>query len=177
MYPAGAKLALLASESAMDSGAAAVTSEIMTKEQGADGRRSIRILIVEDEWFVAMMLQDMLAELGHRVVAIASRLKEGMVMAEKGDFDFAILDVSLNGEMSHSIAEILDRKGLPYVFATGYSALGIKASRLQLSGPLVLKPYGLEDLRRILPTGWSQRSEAAARHCPPRPLRIARGVL
>ena len=97
------------------------------------------------------ILQDMLAELGHTVVAIASRLNEGMVMAEKGDFDFAILDVSLEGEMSHPIAEILDRKGLPHVFATGYSAAGIRASQLQLRGPLLLKPYGLEDLRRILP--------------------------
>jgi CheY-like chemotaxis protein len=128
----------------------------MTKEQGASGRTPAsqrRILVVEDEWVLAMMLQDMLAELGHTVVAIASKLKDGLVMAEKGDFDFAILDVSLDGEMSHPIAEVLDRKGMPYVFATGYSAAGIRASRLQLRGPLLLKPYGLEDLRRILPTG------------------------
>jgi CheY-like chemotaxis protein len=128
----------------------------MTKEQGANGRTpppQKRILVVEDEWVLAMMLQDMLAELGHTVVAVASKLKEGLVMAEKGDFDFAILDVSLDGEMSHPIAEVLDRKGLPYVFATGYSAAGIRAAQSQSRGPLLLKPYGLEDLRRILATG------------------------
>ena len=127
----------------------------MTREKGADGRTppsQKRILIVEDEWLLAMTLQDMLAELGHTVVAIASKLTEGLVMAEKGDFDFAILDVSLNGEMSHPIAEVLDCKGLPYVFATGYSAAGIRGAQSQLQGPTLLKPYGLEDLRRILPT-------------------------
>jgi CheY-like chemotaxis protein len=110
-----------------------------------------RILIVEDEWFLAMMLQDMLAELGHTVVAIASKLKEGLVIAEKGDFDFAILDVSLNGEMSHPIADVLDGKGLPYVFATGYSEAGIRGAQSKSKRPMLSKPYGLEDLRRILP--------------------------
>jgi CheY-like chemotaxis protein len=115
------------------------------------GRSCIRILIVEDEWFLAMALQDMLAELGYSVAAIASKLKEGLVMAEKGDFDFAILDVSLNGETSHPIADILDSKGLPYVFATGYSSAGIRGARSQLKGSMLSKPYGLEDLRRVLP--------------------------
>jgi CheY-like chemotaxis protein len=116
------------------------------------GRSCIRILIVEDEWFLAMALQDMLAELGYSVAAIASKLKEGLVMAEKGDFDFAILDVSLDGEMSHPIADVLDGKGLPYVFATGYSAAVVRASQSQLKRPMLLKPYDLEDLRRVLPS-------------------------
>jgi hypothetical protein len=74
-------------------------------------------------------------------------------MAERGNFDFAILDVSLDGEMSHPIAEVLDGMGLPYVFATGYSAAGIRGARSQLKGPMLSKPYDLEDLRRVLPTG------------------------
>ena len=116
------------------------------------GRRfSMKILIVEDEWFLAIALQDMLAELGHSVVAVASKLKEGLLLAEKEDFDFAILDVSLDGEMSHPIAAILDGKGRPYVFATGYSAAVVGGSRSQLKRPMLLKPYDLEDLRRVLP--------------------------
>jgi CheY-like chemotaxis protein len=128
----------------------------MIREQGANERTSSsqkRILIVEDEWLLAMTLQDMLAELGHTVVAIASKLKEGLVMAEKGDFDFAILDVSLDGETSHPIADVLDGKGLPYAFATGYSAAGIRGAQSQSKGAMLLKPYGLEDLRRVLLTG------------------------
>jgi CheY-like chemotaxis protein len=127
----------------------------MTQEKVANGRSPPsrkRILIVEDEWLLAMTLQDMLVELGHTVVAIASKLKEGLIIAEKGDFDFAILDVSLDGEMSRPIADLLDGKGLPYVFATGYSATGIGSAQSQLKSPALLKPYGLEDLRRVLLT-------------------------
>jgi CheY-like chemotaxis protein len=125
----------------------------MTGERVANGHTPPsrkRILIVEDEWLLAMTLQDMLAELGHTVVAIASKLNEALVIAEKGEFDFAILDVSLDGETSHPIADLLDGKGLPYVFATGYSATGIRGAQSQLKGPALLKPYGLEDLRRVL---------------------------
>jgi CheY-like chemotaxis protein len=109
-----------------------------------------RILIVEDEMLVAMMIEDMVAELGHTVVGVASRLKEGLQMAEEKDIDFAILDVSLNGERSLPIAEALDAKGIPYVFATGYGARGVDSPRRQ--APTLAKPFGIEDLQRVLTT-------------------------
>jgi len=124
----------------------------MTKEESVDrcSRRSQkRILVVEDEGLLAMMLEDMLVELGHMVVGVASRLKDGLVMAERGEFDFAILDVSLHGEMSLPIADVLDARGLPYAFATGYSAQGVNGALRK--APILAKPYVLEDLRRILP--------------------------
>jgi CheY-like chemotaxis protein len=108
-----------------------------------------RVLIVEDEALVAMMIEDMVMELGHTVAGVASRLKDGLQMAEAGDVDFAILDVSLNGERSLPIAEKLDAKGIPYVFATGYGARGIDGARPH--APTLSKPFGIEDLRRILP--------------------------
>jgi hypothetical protein len=95
------------------------------------------------------MLEDMVVELGHIVVGVASKLKDGLVMAEQGEFDFAILDVSLNGEMSHPIADVLDARGLPYAFATGYGASGVKGARRQAM--TLTKPFGIEDLRRVLP--------------------------
>jgi CheY-like chemotaxis protein len=108
-----------------------------------------RVFIVEDEWFLATMLEDMVVELGHIVVGVASKLGDGLVMAEQGEFDFAILDVSLNGEMSHPIADVLDARGLPYAFATGYGASGVKGARRQAM--TLTKPFGIEDLRRVLP--------------------------
>jgi CheY-like chemotaxis protein len=125
-------------------------------EQEMDGRPAPslrRVLIVEDEWFLATMLEEMIAELGHSVFAVASKLKDGLALAERGDFDFAILDVSLHGEMSHPIADVLDGRGLPYAFATGYGAPGVNGSRK--NAPTLSKPYGLEDLRRILPKSWT----------------------
>jgi CheY-like chemotaxis protein len=108
-----------------------------------------RVFIVEDEWFLATMLEDMVVELGHIVVGVASKLGDGLVMAEQGEFDFAILDVSLNGEMSHPIADVLDARGLPYAFATGYGASGVKGARRQAT--TLTKPFSIEDLRRVLP--------------------------
>jgi CheY-like chemotaxis protein len=108
-----------------------------------------RVFIVEDEWFLATMLEDMVVELGHIVVGVASKLGDGLVMAEQGEFDFAILDVSLNGEMSHPIADVLDARGLPYAFATGYGASGVNGARRE--APTLTKPFSIEDLRRVLP--------------------------
>ena len=123
----------------------------MTVEKYLNGRSlgsQKKIFIVEDEWILAMALQDMLTQLGHQVVAVASKLQDGLVMAEQGDFDFAILDVSLHGEMSHPIADVLEARGLPYAFATGYS----RAAKGARNHPLMLeKPYGIEDLRQIIP--------------------------
>ena len=64
-------------------------------------------------------------------------------MAEEGEFDFAILDVSLNGEMSHPIAVVLDARGLPYAFATGYGASGVKGARRQATTQT--KPFSIEE--------------------------------
>jgi CheY-like chemotaxis protein len=108
-----------------------------------------RILIVEDESLVAMMIEDMVIELGHTVAGVAARLKEGLQMAEQGEIDFAILDVSLNGERSLPIAEALDARGVPYVFATGYGARGVDGAQRQAL--TLSKPFGIEDLRRVLP--------------------------
>ena len=122
----------------------------MTKDSdGCSRPTQKRVFIVEDEWFLATMLEEMVVELGHIVVGVASRLKDGLVMAQQGEFDFAILDVSLNGEMSHPIADVLDARGLPYAFATGYGASGVKAAQRQ--APTLTKPFGIEELRRVLP--------------------------
>jgi DNA-binding response OmpR family regulator len=112
-------------------------------------RSQKRVFIVEDELFLAMMLEDMLVELGHEVVAVASKLKDGLRMAQEVEFDLAILDVSLNGEKSLPIALAIEARGLPYIFATGYSHQNVEGARP--GTPMLSKPYGMEDLQRILP--------------------------
>jgi CheY-like chemotaxis protein len=122
---------------------------IAQKKDGCLTLSQKRILIVEDESLVAMMIEDMVIELGHTVAGIAARLKEGLQMAEQGEIDFAILDMSLNGERSLPIAEALDARGVPYVFATGYGAGGVDGAHRQAL--TLSKPFGIEDLRRVLP--------------------------
>jgi DNA-binding response OmpR family regulator len=77
------------------------------------------ILIVEDEPLIAMMLEDFLETLGHRVTASCESVDEALGAAEKGGFDVAILDVNLGGENAWPVARKLREKRIPFVIATG----------------------------------------------------------
>jgi len=97
-----------------------------------------RILVVEDEPLVAMLLEDMLLELGYAVVRPASTLQEGLALAQREAIDAAILDVNLNGVRSFPIAEILQARSVPYFFATGY---GSSEDVVRRGVEIVKKPF------------------------------------
>ena len=82
--------------------------------------RTARILVVEDESLIRMLLEDMLADLGHEVAATASSVSAAKELAATGEFDAAILDVNLEGEEVFPVAEILAGRNVPFVFASGY---------------------------------------------------------
>lgn len=84
-----------------------------------------RVLIVEDETLVAMLIEDVLDELGHEVAGVAGRLDAGLSLAARSDADFAVVDLNLDGERTYAIAEILERRGVPFMFVTGYGASGV----------------------------------------------------
>jgi PAS domain S-box-containing protein len=107
-----------------------------------------RVLIVEDEMFVAILLEDMLAELGHKVAGMAARVATAMPLLDTLDFDFAILDVNLAGEMSFPIADLLAEKGVPYLFSTGYGRPGIVAAHA--NRPVLSKPFSSDDLQSAI---------------------------
>jgi response regulator receiver protein len=79
-----------------------------------------RILVVEDESLIRMLLEDMLTDLGHKVVATAASVEAARKLAAAGGFDVAILDVNLEGQEIFPVAEILSERGVPFVFASGY---------------------------------------------------------
>lgn len=108
------------------------------------GEPKLKVLIVEDESLVAMLVEDMLAELGHEVAAIAGRLEQGVQFANDLVFDLAVLDLNLNGQSSLPIAVILRARAIPVVFATGYGAAGVPEDWLQT--PVLQKPFHIEDL-------------------------------
>ena len=105
-----------------------------------------RILVVEDEPIVAMCLEDMLEGFGCAIVGPAGRLIEGIALAENEALDAAVLDVNLGGDRSYPIADILARRGIPFVFATGYGALHESAQ----PAPLIEKPYREVDVEAAL---------------------------
>lgn len=103
-----------------------------------------RVLIVEDEMIVALFIEDLLTDLGHRVTATVSRMEEAMALAEGDDFDLAILDVHLHGQPVFPLAERLLARGIPFVFATGY---GIRGVPEHLRGaPTLQKPFRPDEL-------------------------------
>jgi CheY-like chemotaxis protein len=87
-----------------------------------------RVLVVEDEMTIALLIEDMLTDLGHEVVGLAMRLPQAMELAATAIVDLAILDVNLDGRMSFPVADLLSARGVPFVFATGYGSAGSKSA-------------------------------------------------
>lgn len=108
----------------------------------------LKVLIVEDEALVAMMIEDIVLDLGYDVVAIAGRLEEGMQLARDLTIDAAVVDLNLNGQRTDSIAAILQARGIPIVFATGYGAAGLAPEWSHY--PVLQKPFPPGDLADAL---------------------------
>lgn len=107
-----------------------------------------RILVVEDESLIRMLLEDMLADLGHEVAATAASVEAARKLATAGGFDAAILDVNLEGQEIFPVAEILAQRGVPFVFASGY---GHAALPEQFRGrPTLQKPFQGAQLEAVL---------------------------
>jgi CheY-like chemotaxis protein len=102
-------------------------------------------LLVEDEALIRMMLADMLEELGHRVTAEAGSLAEALSLARDAAFDIAILDINLAGSVSVPAAEVIAERGIPFLFASGYSEAGVP--RALGDRPMLRKPFQLKELQ------------------------------
>ncbi|MFZ0608591.1 MAG: response regulator, partial [Xanthobacteraceae bacterium] len=84
-----------------------------------------RVLIVEDELMIRMLLEGMLTDLGHSVAAEAGTIEEALKLAKQAEFDVAVLDVNLNNRPITPVAEVLVERGVPFVFASGYGKRGV----------------------------------------------------
>jgi CheY-like chemotaxis protein len=107
-----------------------------------------RVLIVEDELMIRMLLQDMLADLGCKVAGEAGRIDEALTLAKQIEFDVAILDVNLNGQPISPVVDILIERGLPFVFATGYGQRGVPEAYRHT--PTLQKPFQAEALAQAI---------------------------
>jgi CheY-like chemotaxis protein len=108
----------------------------------------LRVLVVEDEMMVSMLIEDMLTDLGCTVVGPAARLDEAMELASKGGIDCAVLDVNLGGQPIFPLADYLRAKGAPFAFATGYGDAGLRD--VDRGSPVLQKPFREGDLARVL---------------------------
>ena len=107
-----------------------------------------RVLLVEDEAVIAFAVEDMLGELGCAVVGPAFRLDEAIELARDEAIDVAILDVNLNDQRSYAVADELARRGVPFLFATGYAEAGVQWDGKEV--PLLAKPYRQDQIAAAL---------------------------
>jgi PAS domain S-box-containing protein len=120
-----------------------------------------RVLLVEDEALVAMMIQECLAESGHSVIGPISRAADALQAAKDADYDAAILDINLGDGMAYPVADILSARGVPFVFVTGYEADTIDERFRAV--PILQKPIERQMLQQLFLTA---PSVAAARGEP-----------
>lgn len=112
------------------------------------GLSGVRVLIVEDEMMVAMLLEDMLSDIGCTPVGPASRTGPALKLIEHAGLDIAILDVNLNGDETYLLADALAARKIPFVFASGYSAGGLREKYRSI--PFLQKPFQQRELEQTL---------------------------
>jgi CheY-like chemotaxis protein len=104
-----------------------------------------RVLVVEDEAIISMMVEDALTDAGAMVVGPASSVEKALALIARGEpIDAAAIDMNLNGRLVTPVAQALAARGIPVVMLTGYDLAGIPD---ELKGlPLVSKPFSPERL-------------------------------
>jgi len=106
-----------------------------------------RVLLVEDEALVAMMIQECLGDFGYQVIGPISTATEAAARARDGNFEAAVLDINLGDGAVYPIAEALTARGVPFVFVTGYDAESVDARFRNV--PVLQKPIERDVLQRI----------------------------
>ena len=106
-----------------------------------------RILIVEDDLVIALMVEESVRELGYTVSSVAGTIATARLQISKRNFDAVLLDIDLDGEHYPETADILLETGIPFAFVTGYDYV-LEPRHGEV--PLLEKPFGLVQLRVLL---------------------------
>ena len=107
-----------------------------------------RILIVEDDPFIAMALEDTLLDFGMHVSGVASNLREAERQARESVFDVALLDVNIGHDTIDPVADVVAARGLPFVFTTGHGRAGLPEAHRDRA--IVEKPFYVDEILRAL---------------------------
>jgi CheY-like chemotaxis protein len=110
--------------------------------------RKHRILVVEDEAMISMLLEDMVLDCGGEIVGPVARFDDALELAHKAEFGVAVLDLNLNGTLSYPIADVIRERGIPVIFATGYGANGL-LDRFR-DCPTLQKPFSQQDFAQAV---------------------------
>jgi DNA-binding response OmpR family regulator len=107
-----------------------------------------RVLIVEDEAMIAMLVEDMVLDFGSEVVGPAAKMDDAISLAQSTELDAAILDVNVGGTVIFPVADILSERGIPFIFATGYGSTGLPPRFRR--HPTLPKPFSYQSLAEVL---------------------------
>jgi CheY-like chemotaxis protein len=121
-----------------------------------DRLEGLRILVVEDAFPVAELIEGMLGTLRCEVVGPVGRLNRAVQMAREAPIDGAILDVNLGGADVAPVAEELEARGVPFFFATGYEGVGDLPTRFH-GRPALKKPFTLRDFSAMMTEVFARR--------------------
>lgn len=122
----------------------------MTDSNAHGALASRRVLIVEDEYFLADDLMQALEKLGAEIVGPASTREKALaLLASESGIDLAVLDINLRGSAVYPVADVLTDRGIPFVFATGYDEAAVPAKYNAI--PRWEKPFDARDLAKALP--------------------------
>jgi DNA-binding response OmpR family regulator len=123
-----------------------------------------RALIIEDEGPIALLIEDMLLDLGCEIIASAAELETACEIARTAHVDFALLDLNLNGLSALPVAHVLHERGIPFVFSTGYGVTGLSDGFE--SYPTLAKPFVIDDLCNNIVIALGQRRATSASQDP-----------
>jgi DNA-binding response OmpR family regulator len=117
----------------------------------------LSVLLLEDEYLIALDAEDILTSLGVKQVQIVNTLAGAADAAENSDVDLAILDLNINGEMSLGVAQLFRQRGTPIVFASGYELRDRISAELEHGGVYLRKPYTSDSLKEAVHTALENR--------------------
>jgi DNA-binding response OmpR family regulator len=112
--------------------------------------KGLRVLVVEDEYLVAILIEEILESAGCIVRGPIPRVPAALDAVDHEDYDAAVLDVNLAGERINPVADALSHRKVPFLFVTGYGANALPSEYAQR--PYVCKPFRMADLLGALST-------------------------
>ena len=113
----------------------------MTAQRAAQGRK---VLVVEDEMMVVLLIEQTLHDLGAEIVGPAANLNAALELADRASIDAAVLDINIGHANSYAVADILAERGIPFVFCSGYSNWALEERHR--ARPRLAKPYTSKEL-------------------------------
>jgi CheY-like chemotaxis protein len=126
------------------------------------GISDLSVMLLEDEFLIALDAKDILDSLGVKHVEVVNTLAKATAIAQSGNVDVAILDLNINGEMSFGVAEMFRERGIPIVFASGYELRGRIDAEMEEAVVHLRKPYTCETLKHAIEQALNKQAAEAS---------------